>query len=199
MRRDFKETFMTRLRITHGMILLSLMAFAPALARAQEPANTLQDLQPQLRINDTVRVEETDGKRVQGKVESVSGSALTIRVKGQSREFRQPQISSVQKQYDDPIGNGVITGAAVGGVAGAVIGVIVSDVFCDGCGNFKGGGALIVGALGAGIGAGSGALGDLLTKGYKTVFSKSRASDLRLDVSPIVSRTSKGVSVAIRF
>jgi hypothetical protein len=190
--RDTKEILMRSLGI-----LFSMVVCVPALAFAQAPASTLQELQPRLQMNDTVRVEEIDGSRVQGKVESVSGSALRIRVKGESREFRQPEILSVKKQYNDPVKNGVILGAAIGGTAGAIIGVIVSDVFCDGCGNYKAGGALTVGVLGAGIGAGTGALSDWLRKGYKTEFSQSRTAGF--NVSPIFSKTAKGVSVAIRF
>ena len=190
---------MASLKITNCLVLLALIVSTPALAMAQEPAHTLQDLQSSLRVNDTVRVEEFGGNHLQGKVESVSGSALRIRTKGLSRDFRETQILSVRKQYDDSIRNGLLTGAAIGGAAGAIIGAVVSDAFCDGCGNFQAGGALAIGALGAGIGAGSGALGDWLTKGYRTVFSMPQTTGIRFNVSPVLSRTTKGMSVAFRF
>lgn len=190
---------MASLKIKNCAVLLALVVFTPVLGMAQEPAHTLQDLQSHLQINDIVRIEEFGGNHVQGKVEGVSGTALRIRIKGVSHEFHEPELLLVRKRYDDSIRNGVITGAAIGGAAGAIIGAVVSDAFCDGCGNNQGGGALAFGALGAGIGAGSGALGDWLRKGYTTVFSMPQTTGIRVNVSPLLSKTTKGVSVAFRF
>jgi hypothetical protein len=190
---------MASLNIKNGLVLLALVVFTPALGIAQEAAHTLQDLQSSIRTSDIVRVEEFGGNRFQGKVESVSGTSLRIRIKGVSREFHEPEILLVRKQYRDSIRNGLLTGAAIGGAAGAIIGAVVSDAFCDGCGNFQAGGALAIGALGAGIGAGSGALGDWLRKGYKTVFSMPQTTNIRFNVSPLLSKTTRGVSVAFRF
>ena len=190
---------MTRPGCQSMIVLLALIAFVPAVATAQEPAHSLQDLQSGLRIEDTVRVFGIDGNRIQGRVESVSGSALKVRANGVSREFREPQILEVRRRYSDSIANGLGWGAVIGGISGAVVGAVISDAFCDGCGNQQGAGALIFGALGAGIGAGSGALGDSLRKSYATVYTMPRTSQKRFDFSPILTRDKKAVSVAFRF
>jgi hypothetical protein len=190
---------MTYPRVPCALALFVLLVFTPALATAQEPAHTLQDLQSDLYANDKVRLMHIDGTSVQGKVDSVSATVLKIRVKGIVREFPSQQILTVRKQYNDPIRNGLAIGAAIGGSAGAVIGAIVSDAFCDGCGTAQASGALVFGLLGAGIGAGSGALGDSLRKGYKTVFTMPRRAELRFNLSPVLSKKTKGVAVAFRF
>jgi hypothetical protein len=181
------------------MVLFALIVFIPAVARAQEPAHSLQDLQAGLRIDDTVRMVGVDGNRIQGKVESISGSALKVRVNGVSREFREPQILEVRRRYSDSIGNGLGWGAVIGGVSGAVLGAVISDAFCDGCGNQQGTGAVVFGALGAAIGAGSGALGDSLKRSYATVYTMPRTTEKRFNLSPILTRDKKAVSVAFRF
>ena len=190
---------MTRPGFLPSMVLFALIVFIPAVVRAQEPAHSLQDLQSGLRIEDSVRVVGIDGNRIQGKVESVSGSALKVRVNGVSREFREPQILEIRRKYNDSIGNGLGWGAVIGGVSGAVLGAVISDAFCDGCGNRQGTGAVVFGSLGAVIGAGSGALGDSLRKSYATVYTMQRTTEKRFDFSPILTRDKKAVAVAFRF
>jgi len=190
---------MTHLRLMTLLVLSSSTVFAPALSSAQEPAHSLQELQSDLKTDDTVRVTETDGKSVQGKIERISDTSLKLKANGVSREFREPQIVSVRKQYRDSIRNGLIAGAVLGGIAGAVLGAVVSDAFCDGCGNNRGGGALAFAALGAGVGAGTGALGDWLKTSQRTVYTMPRTSGLRINISPIASKKTKSVAVAFRF
>jgi|RhiMethySRZTD1v2_1073278.scaffolds.fasta_scaffold1228534_2 hypothetical protein len=190
---------MKNLRVQCASALFALIVLTPSYARGQEPAHTLQALQSNLHANDKVRLMHVDGTIIQGKLESVSDNVLTLKVKAAVREYRAPQILTIQTQYNDPIRNGVTIGALVGGGAGAVIGAIVSDAFCDGCGTAQASGALVFGLIGAGIGAGSGALGDSLRKGYKTVYSMPRVSGLRFTVSPVLSQNAKGVAVGLRF
>lgn len=87
--------------------LFTLTVLAPTLASANEPVHSLQELQTGLQINDTVRIVETSGNSFEGKVESLSGTSLKVRIKGVSREFREPQILMIRKRYRDPITNGV--------------------------------------------------------------------------------------------
>src|SRR5262245_23499575 len=189
----------TYLRIPCSLALWALVVFTPSLARAQEPAHTLQDLQSGLHANDNIRLMHIDGTIVQGKLESVSATVLKLKVKGVIREYLAPQILTVRKQYNDPIRNGAAIGALIGGGAGAVIGAAISDAFCDGCGTAQAGGALVFGLLGAGIGAGSGALGDSLKRGYKTVYSMPRTANPRFNLSPVLSKNTKGVAVTLTF
>jgi len=182
-----------------SLILFTLAMLMPALARAQEPIQTSQDLRADLRIGDTIRLEGIDGKKVRGTVEDISGESLKLKTRGLSREYRVPQIKEVRRKYNDPIGNGLLKGVIIGVVSGAVIGAVISDAFCDGCGNNQAGGAAAFGLLGAGIGAAGGALGDSMTKGYKTVFTAPKTTANRLGFSPLLSGEKKGVKLAFRF
>jgi len=182
-----------------SMGLLSLLLFAPPLARAQEPAHTLQELQSRIDQGDTVRLDGADSEQIEGTVLSVTSSALKLKVNGVSREFQEPQIREIKAKYSDPIGNGLKWGAIIGGVSGAVVGAIISDAFCDGCGNAHGSGALAFGLLGTGIGVGVGGLGDYLKKGYTPVFQAQKVAGKGFGVSPLLSKKTKGVAVAFRF
>src|SRR5262245_4676840 len=126
---------MTYLRVPCALALFALVGFTPPLARAQEPAHTLQELQSDVQANAHIRLTHIDGTSVQGRVESVSDTGLKVKVNGVLREYREAQILTVSKQYDDPVINGAIIGAIVGGGVAAIIGATLSDAFCDGCGN----------------------------------------------------------------
>src|SRR5262245_27330474 len=98
---------MKNLRVQCALALFALIVLTPSLARAQEPAHTLQELQSNLHANDNVRLMHVDGTIIQGKLESVSETALKLKVKGVVREYRAPQIVTIRTQYNDPIRNGV--------------------------------------------------------------------------------------------
>jgi hypothetical protein len=185
--------------VANSLALLVLIVLSPAVARAQEPAHSLEDLQSLIRVNDTITLERTNGNSIKGRVENISASSLKLKIHGKSEEFRQPEIHLVRIHFNDPIKNGLILGTIIGGVGGAVIGAGVSDAFCDGCGNNAGGGAAAFGLFGAGIGAGVGALADYLHQGNKTVFVSQPRAALRFHVAPLVSQKAKGVSLALRF
>ena len=182
-----------------SMVVFSLLLLAPALAVAQEPSPTLQALQSNVHQGEPVRLYGVDGSKIQGTIETISSSSLKLKVKGVSREFQESQIREIQVQYRDPIWNGVKWGVVIGGISGAVVGAIVSDAFCDGCGDSHASGALAFGLLGAGIGAGTGATSDYLRKGYTPVFKGQKVAEKGFNVSPIVSKSTKGVAVAFRF
>ena len=179
--------------------LLSLLLFMPALAGAQEPSPTLQALQSSVHQGDTVRLYGADGNKIQGTIDTITNSSLKLKVKGVSREFQESQIQEIQLKYRDPVWNGVKWGVIIGGISGAVVGAIVSDAFCDGCGDAQAAGALAFGLLGAGIGAGTGATSDYLRKGYKPVYKAQRVAVEGFRVSPLLTKRTKGVSVAFRF
>jgi preprotein translocase subunit YajC len=107
-----------------SMIVFALVLFMPALVRAQEPAQNFQSLQTSLAVGDTIRVSGTDGKTVQGELESASGSSLRLKVHGVSREFREPQVREVRVKYTDSVWDGLGKGALIGLAAGAVLGAL---------------------------------------------------------------------------
>ena len=185
--------------MTIRTLLFSVLLVLPALAYAQEPAQTFQGLQSSIHPGDIVRLHGTDGNTVKGTVESLTSSSLKLKVNSASREFREPQAREIQVRYNDSVKNGLTIGAVIGGISGAVIGAIVSDAFCDGCGNAQASGALAFGLLGTGIGAGTGGLSDYLKKGYKPVFKAQKVAGNGFSVSPVVSQNRKAVALAFRF
>jgi hypothetical protein len=134
---------------TLALVLLLIVA-GPAL-RAQDFSTV------QLKGMPTVYVEDRNGREVEGKLVSLTESALTINIDGVTRTFTPAEVTKVDRRGDS-LKNGAIIGAAFG-----LIGVFFND--CPGArgGNDNGcpgarvgyalGGAAIWGAIGAGIDA----------------------------------------------
>jgi hypothetical protein len=179
-------------------IPLLILVLAPGAALAQEPAHSLKELESRVHIGDTVRIVDSAGQKTQGKFESISESSLRIRVEGSVREFREPAIREVQREFRDPIGNGAFKGALIGGGAGLAAGVVIATGEACESGACAMQAVALAGAMGAGIGAASGALVDSLKHSYATIFT-GPTLNRGWSVSPILSRDSKGVRVTVRF
>jgi hypothetical protein len=179
--------------------LLLLVALAPRLALAQEPAHSLQDLQPRLSIGDTIRVADFEGKTTEGKFDGLTDSSLQLKVEGKTREFPGTSLREIELKYRDPISNGLLAGAIVGVAAGAVFGL--SGVAPEGCesSQCRLETTALWGAIGGGIGAASGALVDSKRKGYLKIFSAPETSGNRWGISPILLRETKGMKISLRF
>ena len=179
--------------------LLLLLTLAPRLALAQEPAHSLQDLPSRLRTGHTIRIVDTEGKKTEGKLDGLTDSSLQIKVDGEMREFRGTSLREIDLKYRDPVSNGIILGAIIGVAAGAVFGI--SGVSPEGCESSKCklGATALWGAIGGGIGAATGALGDSMKQGYLRVFSAPGTTVNRWCVSPILSRETKGMKITLRF
>jgi hypothetical protein len=152
-----------------------------------------------LHIGDTIRVADSEGNTTQGKFDGLTDSSLQLKVDGRTQEFVGTSLREIQLQYRDPISNGLLVGAIVGVAAGAVVGL--SGVAPEGCESSQCSleATALWGAIGGGIGAGSGALVDSMRKGYLRIFSASETSDNRWGISPILSRKTKGMRISFRF
>ena len=179
--------------------LFLLLAFAPRVVFAQEPGHSLQELQSRVRIGDTIRIVDPAGKQTQGKFEGLANSSLRIQVNGITREFREPLIREIHLKYRDPISDGLRKGAVIGAVAGVAFGLVA--VASEGCESARctTEAAVVWGAIGAGIGAASGALGDSMKHRYATIFSAPRTTANPWGISPVLSRETKAVKIAFRF
>ena len=166
---------------TTSALALILLAFSSTPARAQD---TFDELVHKIRQGQTVIVIDQQGGKTQGRVESVSPTALVVNY-GMSQTFAPADVRQVQKP--DHVWDGAIKGAAFG-----VIPFVLSGALdCDDC---------VPGALAAlsiGVGAGVGVAIDALC-GPKTVF-RGAAQARRVSVAPMVGRDRRGVSASFRF
>ena len=136
------------------------------------PAVLLGQGTGELRTGDRVRVSPTEGARVSGAFDGLSGGALTVLGSGDA-PFSVPlgSIRSLEKAIGKNRGKGALIGGAVGLVAGAIIGAATSGDCAGDCSDpygvggdglvesaAKGEGAVLGGLIFGGIGAGVGAM-----------------------------------------
>jgi hypothetical protein len=136
---------------TLALVLLLIVA-GPAL-RAQDFSTV------QLKGMPTVYVEDRNGREVEGKLVSLTESALTINIDGVTRTFTPAEVTKVDRRGDS-LKNGALIGAAVGLFTG-LIGDCPragSNNRSDGCPGARVGYVFGGAAIWAGIGAGIDAL-----------------------------------------
>ena len=171
---------MTAILRTAIFAALCLGVLAPPSARAQEPLTAIAS---QIEGR-TVIITGHDGSKVQGRVLSVSDSAVVLSQQdGLERSFTLSSVREIKRP--GPIWDGVVKGAAIGGGIAGIINILYSVeaepavtavLFCAG--------------IGAGIGVGIDAL-----FGPKRIY---RAAGSRVSVTPLVGRGA-GARLSLTF
>jgi hypothetical protein len=186
--------------LTLSGVALALLAGAALPARAQEPGRSFEDLEASgsLLAGSYIRLVDRDGDRVTGRVESLSGNMLSLRVGDEVREVPESSVDRIwRRRPDDPKWNGSLVGLGAGlgtGIAFARGSCSLPDDECLAITTI-----LLVPAFSAG-GALIGYFVDRATRGYDSVF-EAPAPPLTgsLRVSPVFSRNGKGVRVSFSF
>ncbi len=176
---------------------LFLLALTPRLILAQQPAGRFGELQSILRIGDAVRVTDSRGETVHGRVAGVSATSISVTVDGRQRDLPEATIREVGRRRPDLWWNGVLIGTAIG----AGVGAVTKERNCGSTDCGEGGlvdpGLYVFGAV---IGAGTGALVDHFIRKFDTVFANSPTASARnLRLSAILWNRTKGVLVSVMF
>jgi uncharacterized protein YcfJ len=148
-----------------ALLLVTLMA---TFSWAQQPVHSVQELQSKLNTDDELKVIDRNGKTSVGRLVSISGSSLTLIVRGARQEFSETTIREIKQRRPHGVRN-VLLGAAIGGVAGGLTSAAAHPGADAANSTTTSVGALI----GSGIGAGVVALKHLFTRRYDTVFMAS--------------------------
>jgi hypothetical protein len=163
---------------------------------AQKPANSLADLPSQMQKGDQIEVAVSDGSIFKGRYESVTDSALQMRLAGRTQNFSAMTITGIRKRRPDSNLNGALLGLA----AGVGAGVVATRVECgpndSECSAIA---ALVFIPIFGAAGAGVGTLIDHLTYKYDPIYTSQTATAPRLRLSPLVSRDTKGVRLTMSF
>jgi len=178
---------------TWNTIIVSLcLAAMPSVTVAQGIAKNLDELRLLARAGETVAVTDVSRNEVNGKILSLSASALTLEVDGRPREFKEGEIFRITQRRGDSLGNGALWGLATG--AGlAAIGVATADYDDE-----DAGWAAVAIALYGGIGAGIGVGVDALVTRRQVLFERP-AGTTAVNVVPLVTGGRKGVLIRFAF
>jgi hypothetical protein len=170
-----------------------LVVLLPAFAAAQEPVKSFDQLNTPLKVGETVWVTDTQGREVTGKIRELHDASITIDGDG-GATFAAERVREVQHRRHDS----VWTGGLIGLGAGAAFGWLAAGRGCGvdpECLLWEG----VPGALGMCIGL----IVDALIPGKRVVAYRAAgapgAASARLSVSPVLTRSTKGVSVAFSF
>ncbi len=172
----------------HVARIAALIILAAATAEAQELAGTFDQLRVLVKPGDTLTVIDGSGQRVEGRVSSLSSSALDLTVSGRPRQFLSTDINTIEKRGPDSLKNGALIGLAIGGGIGAA-GMIALAGTADNPAALMAVGALVYGGIGAGIGTGF----DALIEDRRVIYARSGSAGARFTVAPMLRGSRKGV------
>lgn len=150
------------------------------------------------RLGQRVWATTREGRIVSGDVAGRSAASLTILADGTRTDVA---ISDIQRlETSDGILDGAAIGTLSGGIPGAVFGGLLGAALCETDDNCALEAGLLIGALGAGLGALAGAIVDSLHVGRRTLYERPGApAPASLVVVPIVTRRGAGAGGVIRW
>ncbi len=169
----------------------SCLALAMSVEAFAQQAASFEQLQVLAKPGDRIFITDSRGAKTEGKIESLTGLSIRVIHKGISRELLQSDVSEIRKWRSDSLVNGAGIGLGVGLSIGALS--LLGMRNCD-CPGAKAATIGYLGAIGAGIGVGI----DALIPHKATIFSNGTTAR-KLQFEPILSRTSKGASLSLRF
>ena len=171
-----------------------VLALLATTGEAQELAGSFDQLRVLVKTGDTVRVTDTSGQEVRGKVFDVSSSSLAIVTEGQQRTFLERDVAAIRQRRSDSVGNGAKWGLAVGAGLGALAGIAIVSDYGDGAVAVIPVFALLYGGLGAGVGAGI----DAMHSSNQVIYAR-RAAASKVTLRPILTSGRKGVLASLTF
>jgi hypothetical protein len=182
--------------VTYAPLAALLIVLLPALAAAQEPVKSFDQLNTRLKVGDTVWVTDAQGREIKGKVQGLDAASLKLDART-PLWFAASDVRVIQERRPDSVKNGALIGLGAGG-AFAIVAMLTQDF--EGCTV-----GCVVGVLayGGAIGAGVGALVDVMIPGKKQAVYRASgaagATSARFSVAPVITPRTKGVVLSISF
>jgi hypothetical protein len=179
-------------KLAIALAAISLL-LAVALAAAQEPVRSFDQLDTRLKPGDKVWVTDAQGREIRGRVAALEADSLTIDAGG-LKSFAASDVRFVVERRGDSLGNGALIGLGVGGATfGVACYANTSGSDQDWC--------PLVTAFYGGVGAAVGVAIDALIPGRKLVVYRAPGAPghARLSIAPLVTPRAKGVAFAFAF
>ena len=181
------------------MILLAAAAVlvVPAIASAQEPVKSFDQLNTRLKPGDSIWVTDASGREIRGRILNLSAASVQIDSDGQPLDLPVARVATIKEHPKDSLRNGVLWGASVGFLIGAMSCALNPD-----CAEEGGAGvSVLFGVMGAAAGAGVGAGVDAAIRGPKLVVYQSSPSGpaARFSLASVIMPWHKSVVLAFTF
>jgi hypothetical protein len=158
---------------------------------------SFEDLRAQVSPGVRVRVTDTTGNVTTGTVEDVSPSSLALLVNGVRRDLPETLVSQIERRHGNWAGRGALIGAGAGLGAGLAFVAIASECNQDPeCTGTMMAAVLFSGAVGTAAGT---AIGWSIRKSEILFLAPVVPQTARLTVSPIASKTRRGVALSLSF
>ena len=190
------------MKLPHIAIIFATAAAlaAPALAAAQAPVTSFDQLNTRLKPGDTVWVTDGQGREVKGRINSLAPDSLGVDAGG-FRTFSAGDVSMIHLREGDSLGNGALIGLGIGGGIG-IAGCVSMAADDYGSAGWCAVAVGFYGGLGAAIGVGI----DALIPGKKLVAYRapgtpgsSESRHARVSIAPVVTPRAKGAAVSFAF
>ena len=164
-----------------------LVVLLPALAAAQEPVKSFDQLGGVLNVGNKVRVTDTEGREVSGRVTAIDAKSIMLD-KANGTRLPADRVRLVQR-LKRSTGYGCLIGLGAGIVGGLVF-----------ASNAETGEEAMGGYLFPGIGAGVGTLiGAFVTRSHDVYRAPGASGNARLSIAPVVTPRTKGVALSYSF
>jgi hypothetical protein len=165
----------------------SLVVLFPVVAAAQEPVRSFDQLNTRLRIGDTVRVTDAQGREIQGKLRDLHDASISVEHDGLAT-LRAEDVRAVSR-----VRGSKLLGCLIGFGAGVAGGFAVSAAAATG---EEAMGGYVVPFLGAGIGTLVGAFTHRVHDVYR---APGPSGSARLSIAPVITSRARGVTLTVAF
>ena len=180
--------------VTWAPLAALLIVLLPALAAAQEPVKSFDQLHTRLKVGYTVTVTDAQGREATGKITELHDASITLNTDVPTT-FRAENVRLVERRTK-PVGRAALWGSMAGAVGGLVTGAAVFS----GDDMLKGAGVALAVGIGAGIGALVGAaVGSSQPANRREIYRAPGGRQTHLSIAPVITPRTKGVAVAFSF
>jgi len=187
-----------RLPSTVTALLAGIVMIAPALARAQEPVKSFDQLSTRLKPGDRVWVTDARGQEVEGRIERLSAGALTLDADAPTK-FAAPDVRLIRESKRDSLRNGTLIGLGIGGSLAAAWCIAAA---ADNSPEVSAGVECFEGTVVfAGLGTLFGLFIDAASPGKGAVVYRAPGAPghARLSIAPVITPRAKGAAVSFTF
>lgn len=182
------NAFTYRSLMMSGAILLMALS-----AHAQGIASNFDQLAVLIKPGDTIRVTDSSGQEVRGRLIDLSRATVGVLSNGARREFAPSDVDRITALRRGSLATGAKWGLGVGAGFGVLTGLMVSGGDCFGCGgSWVLAAGLIYGGIGTGIGVGVSAL----TTHQHAIYSRPNPS-VTLRINPILDGARTGLTATV--